>query len=185
MPTYYTADLHSGDESFKAFVKRCTNLSNDYAPRATSLGYHLNHVARAQSRLDELRGMTSDDKVTGATKSNAEAFRINEEYLESKDRVKARYTAMLEKVMAWDAPEVLQPTRDFMIEQLNYSIEYDCRVSAYEPEELTPDEWHENEMDGARRDLIYYRKKYDETKAALENRAAVEKALNMVLESND
>lgn len=75
---------------------------------------------------------------------------------------RARYEGMLSQVYAVNAPSRLQNFKDFMIEQLNSSIEFDCNLDDkyYSPSEYV--EWCKNKTDAVSRDVKYCERRRDE-----------------------
>lgn len=175
MSTGYTASVSDGTVTeLPEFAMQCARafgalvmmrdmpLSAPVPDRfEASTSYHDGVLAAARKRLDELDALSADEIAAAATIAQAERERSHESYLADKRIRKGRYEAMIEKVRDWTQPTPdHEPLRDFMIEQVNQSIDFDCSVGPWsnKPETLTPAAWLGAEVEKAQRDIAYHEK---------------------------
>lgn len=144
MPTGYTADIHDDKPiTFERFVLNCSRamgaaiMQRDESPdveireRVIS-DYHLENVSKSAERLREAmdRPLAEWDALQDEAIAEATAYR--DKYLADQDAMEARYRAMLQEVLAWVPPtREHRGLKDFMIEQLESSIQFDC--TGYQP----------------------------------------------------
>ena len=167
MPTTYTDSLYRGEVTFRDFALRCLRgidhlylmrdlpLDAPIPEKFTPAPYHLMEGNAAMTRLTELHAMSASE-ITRAAKADYKTRRF--EYLAALDRsitLRGRYLAMRQHVCNWQPTPEGEGLREFMLAQLDQSIEDDC-VGNVEPSRLTTDEWHEREMAKARRDIVYH-----------------------------
>lgn len=160
MPTGYTADLHDGKPvTFEQFVLKCSRamgaaiMQRDESPdveiRERVLDDHyIQRVEKAAVMVHAAvdRTLPEWEVLQDTEITKAEAFR--EKYLADKDAMRTRYESMLEQIRAWVPPtSEHQGLKDFMVEQIESSIRFDC--SDYLPEvqlRLSPDIYAANEI---------------------------------------
>ncbi len=144
MPTGYTSTLHDGEQSFEEFIWSCARamgaliLMRDDASdtpipkRFEPSKYEVERVEKARTDLARVIAMSDDEWVAEQAVKAAEHATHQMEYRQNQERMEARYRAMLDRVTAWEPPTVEHVGfRDFMIEQLESSIKFDC----------TPHDW--------------------------------------------
>lgn len=168
MPTGFTANLYDGkDESFEDFVLSCARgmgafvtqrddpHSDKPAFRKVS-DYYFKQVAEAEADLAAWRIKDEDDKYDMWRNYADARQKVARESRENRQAILERYEARLMEVEAWEVPALLQSFKDFMIEQINSSIEFDCgdfdnyyKVTPYE-------EWLDNQDKSLARDVDYY-----------------------------
>lgn len=166
MPTGYTAAVQDGEvKTLAQFTRECARAFildlRDEAldapiPRksecqASGLKMYRNMAAATLNEIHRLHGLSAADAEREAADDYAKETDRLRERLASKQQSRERYTAMLEKVRAWDAPARMAQVRAFMIEQLENSLQFDCSTSSFDvpPERLTGPEWLERAIAGA------------------------------------
>jgi hypothetical protein len=130
-------------------------------------------ISVSDAEIEELR-----DRLHNKQVNRYKAERIK------RDEVKARYEAMLDQVKAWNAPTKDHVKyREFMIEQLEGSIKFDC--SDYydnDPELLSVEEFRADMLDQALWSLNYHWKMHNEEVARTQERTnwiqALKESLN-------
>lgn len=163
MPTGYTADVQSGAiTEFEEFVWRCARAMGALimmrdepwdapVPERFEPGtsYYDERIATAQARLTELLTMPQAEVEAAAQAAQANKAESDASYDARKDEERARYEAMLAKVQAWHPPTTEHVGfKDFMVRQLNDSIEFDCtRYPVEVPAPIDPNVWHKKELD--------------------------------------
>lgn len=157
MPTGYTADLYDGkDVPFREFVLRCARAMSPFMMQRDNdaneppkklefdeYSYAARELPKDQARLDEFLKM---DRASRKELWQAYVERVivdNESSARQKAALRQRYEAMLAKVYGWEVDPVLDKFKEFMIEQLKSSIDFDCNVYHHEP--MTFEEWERNE----------------------------------------
>lgn len=168
MPTTYTDSLYRGEVSFRDFALCCLRgidhlhlmrglpLGTPIPEKFTPAPNHLMEGRRILARLTELMTVADKTWITGMARADYKKRR--DDYLTALDRsiaLRGRYLAMRQQVCNWQPTPEGEGLREFMLAQLDQSIEDDCDGNV-EPSRLTTDEWHEREMAKARRDLVYH-----------------------------
>jgi len=148
--TGYTAVLQEGDVSLKQFVLTCARAfgpcieqrdeNSDVPPRKVELD-----VSYEQSEIERLK----NEEYT-LTDFEEYVAKQREYYVTTKNKkkvIKKKYQEMLTQVKNWSPPtESHTPLKNFMISQIEDSIEFDCKMKYYDDEqrrlgELTFGEW--------------------------------------------
>lgn len=155
MPTGYTADLYEGeDQSFEAFALSCARnfgaliLMRDEAPdapipRFEPSPHHQEEIDKLTERHQKLSDPDTAARMHATAVEDAAAANRKSARL-SRERAQ-RYGAMLGAARSWDPPSPDHAgLKDFMIKQLEESIEHDCRTYAVEVEP-DPVEWARQE----------------------------------------
>lgn len=197
MPTGYTADIAKGI-TFEQFAMRCARamgacVSMRDEPMDASIpeqfepnDYHARKLEEANVELTTLRAMTDEEADAAA----AEAFAVDkheqEKGIADAFDLRSKYESMLEHVRAW-----LPPTPDherfkqFMLDQLNDSIQYDCDNSYYlnnPPKQITGEQWRSKQIEGALYDIDYHMQEYTKEVRRTDDRnrwiAALRKSLS-------
>jgi hypothetical protein len=142
LPTGYTSALYEGaDSSFEDFAMNCARAfgvlhslrdePNSDIPLELKVDeYYHKSVDDVQARIDNFKSL-SDSEIEEIIKENyfSEKRRLVEAISE-KTAIEGRYRAMLDEVTAWTIPtDEHKGLRDFMIEQLESSIDADCNIS--------------------------------------------------------
>ena len=177
MPTGYTDLLYNEETGKKAtlkdFVLRCAHgfLGEMYdrsldTPIELELppdgGYHTERLAEAYKDKTEFESLT---KVQVERRANADYRKERKDLFETikrRDALRKRYEGMLAKVREWEPPtEEHEGLKNYMVEQLEGSIEHDCDVSYFQErlEELvmpTPEQFKQRKLDRFDSDIKYY-----------------------------
>lgn len=141
MPTGYTADLYEGKAvSFNEFVLAATRgmgaaimqrddgpgpIADEYQPS----DYHrLAHV-KAEATLAELQRLSLYEWAQREKGERNNHINLDRAADEKSASIRARYESMLAQVRTWRPPTTEHVQfKEFMVEQLERSIEYDCAV---------------------------------------------------------
>ena len=148
MPTGYTAGILDGKiNTFSEFAKTCMrafgatihmrddNSDAEYTPRTPS-DYHTKELSKAKQALKELEKMTDDEVVISRKKELEESKKYNLERIEKVKSDKLKLETILSDVSKWTPPtKEHQGIKDFMIEQIEKTIDFDCNTK-YHKEEL-------------------------------------------------
>lgn len=139
MPTGYTSDIYEGQDvsladfaancarAFGAFVHQRDSSSNvlTYPPKPDT-SYYARSLAEAKEELRRWQSLSEEERYAEWSDYFNERTVEMHESLAKSSELRARYQNMLAKVHAVDVPSKLQNFKDFMIEQLDTSIKYDC-----------------------------------------------------------
>lgn len=178
MPTGYTADLHDGkDITFEQFVMRCARgmgalilMRDDPADapipeQFEPSDYHPTKLAEAEQALAAFEAMTDQEQTDLYLAERAENLAARTRAKRERAHMLARYQGMLAEVEAWEPPAILASFKDFMVEQLTGSIDFDCHpgTDVYPqplPEQI--EDWYVEKLRKLRWDVDYHRKQLAE-----------------------
>lgn len=168
MPTGYTANLYDGkDESFQDFVLSCARgmgafymqrddpHSDKPALRKVS-DYYFKQVAEAKADLEAWQIKDEDDKYNMWRNYADAKEKSGRESRENRQAILERYEERLAEVEAWEVPPMLQSFKDFMIDQLNSSIEFDCQFHDSFFMVTPHEEWEARQEESLAHDVDYY-----------------------------
>lgn len=178
MATGYTYPIYEGQEmTFEQFMLRCArsfgalvhmreeSLDAPIPDEILPSDYHLKAIQEVEKKLaDFLANRPKFDKLEERYAKYAEKKR-NEILKENEKRkiVKERYMAILDKVKAWNPPtKDHENLKRFAIDQLEQSIEWDCRD--YSSKIPTKEEWIDSEMNfdkHLQKELDYHREEHE------------------------
>lgn len=172
MPTGYTADVQSGKiTDFQTFALRCARAFGALielrdepsdAPIPSKLGrsdHHSKALREAAGRLQALKSMSAAGAQRAANEANKEAEAAHERRVAEKKMQRDRYEAMLAKVSAWTPPSADHvDLRDFMLQQLRESIDFDCGGRDEAPAPLSGPDWLAREIKSAEWSVAYHKR---------------------------
>lgn len=169
MPTGYTSELHDGKPITRnEFILQCSRamgaaiMQRDDSPKAPlrlpkfETDYSDERLAKAKADLDKYRAIPIE-LADGEAFNDYEAAlaRWREREQERRD-MEGRYRGMLAEVAGWRPPTPdHQGLKDFMVEQLQSSIEFDCGAMD-PPVPLTGEEYRDQKIAMAERDIEYH-----------------------------
>lgn len=175
MATGYTSMIGEG-ASFEKFVLRCARAMGALimmrddpwdAPipeRFEPSDYHARALAEAQKRLAQLQAMTEAEAEAEARKAHRQVVASVARSRKKDLELRAKYEAMLKQVRAWKPPTVdHRGLKNFMLEQIESSLAFDCSESAGEtdmPAEISAKEWRSDRIAEAKRDIAYHTKEH-------------------------
>lgn len=185
MPTGYTAAIADGI-SFNDFVMRCARamgvcilmrddpLDKPIPERFEPSDYHSNKINEIIAELEQTKAMSDEAANDWAeVEYNREKQELQRIIKKRKELLK-NYKAMFERVRSWNPPTPgHQGLKDFMIKQINETIEWDCDTSWYEenqPQLMTGAQWKEEKIKKLERDLAYHTKENQEEISRTESR---------------
>jgi len=187
MPTGYTSDIEDGI-TFNEFIMNCARAfgacislrdSNDPIPEKFEVGtYEANAIVEAKARLKMLNKIDPATLAEAAELYNEKNIHQHWDSLAKDTSRRDAYEAMLKQVKAWKPPtKEHKGLKEFMVEQINSSIEWDCNHERSMPEVLTPKRYLELELDRAKCNVEYFTKSLKEEKARVASRNKWIKAL--------
>lgn len=144
MATGYTHKILDGEiTDFKSFALLCTrafgatihmrddNLSTPYTPRQVG-SHHKDSISRIIAEIKELKNMSDDEFEKSVEKVYADSIGYYNKQIES---AKANFdvlSKMMEEAKAYEPPtEDHVKYKEFMVEQLRGTIDFDCNISYY------------------------------------------------------
>jgi hypothetical protein len=171
MPTGYTHKVQDGTiTEFRDFAWECARafgaliLMRDEpagAPIPERFEPDTRHydgaIERAKKERAELDELTAEQATKEAAAEHRDAVASWEKRRAERNAQKLRYLAMLEKVEAWTPPtSEHHEMKNFMLEQLRSSIDFDCgRSYDTPPEPETGAAWLERKRAEAVRSIAY------------------------------
>jgi hypothetical protein len=169
MPTGYTADI-AKDITFEQFVWHCARAMGALimmrdepwdAPipeKFEPSDYSAKRLREAQERLDWLNGLSAQEVKEEAAKAHEAALESHRRYESSKDSLRKKYWAMLEKVEEWTPPTTEHVgLKEFMVHQIRDSIKFDCHNSyEREPSAMSGVQWRADETEKALKNVKYH-----------------------------
>ena len=175
MPTGYTLDLFDGkDVTFEEFVLKCARafgalidmrdepMDAPIPERLEPSDHHLKELEKAKRRLKEIRKWNEEKAEQEAERAYREALKEREEFIKKNKLIRKRYEDMLSKVQKWKPPTIEHVNlKQFMIQQLVESIEYDCFIPEM-PQRLSGEEYKEQQIKKALSDIDYHEREYAE-----------------------
>lgn len=186
MPTGYTDQIKDGID-FKTFAMNCARafgacagvgpgeIPETFEPR----DYHFEAYFGAYAKLLFLDEMNAEELEAAATKEWEEAEKYRNSRALENQKIRAAYEAMLEKVRAWQPPTAdHKGLKEFMIEQIESSIKFDCMLLPDGPNErLTGEEWGRRRRENLTKDKLNHKKSYQNDVLTAAQRTAWVKAL--------
>lgn len=183
MPTGYTLNLYEGkEETFSEFVMKCARafgaliamrdepLSALIPEEFEPSGYNLEELEKAQRQLAEIKSWDNARADAEAEKAYQEELQFEKNYIAQKTELRQRYESMLAQVKAWTPPTSdHKELKQFMIQQLESSIDFDCKYTPEEPTCLSGTEYKQLKIKEAERVVKYHTKEHEsEVKRAKE-----------------
>lgn len=176
MPTGYTAKVQEGI-SFEAYALGCARnfgaliLMRD-DPQDAKIpekfepnDYHLKARVTAENTLNTLNSLSDEEAGKKALEQFIDKENSRIDSIKKSNVIEERYSEMLVKARAWESPsEDHDKFKEFMVSQLEQSIEFDCNCSFYkEPTvELTGAQWRSEEIKQANHNIAYHTKNYND-----------------------
>jgi len=173
MPTGYTSDVRSGKiTEFPDFALQCARAfgalivmrdepHDKPIPKAfePETSYYDEQISRSQATIADLGSLSDADCERRALAAHADAVEAVRARIHEREEDRDRYQAMVAKVEAWTPPtDDHEEMKNFMLQQLNESIRFDCTPYAdldKEPALQSGREWREAMLAQAARDLSY------------------------------
>ena len=171
MPTGYTSDISKGI-SFEEFALNCAKafgacvtmrdepndkkIPDEFKPS----DYHSKAIVEAEKRYKKLKSISIEQAEKEAIKMFKAVQKQYNKWDKDKTELKEKYELMLSKVRAWTPPSNdHKEYKNFMIKQIEGSIEFDCSFYPRDFKLLTGENWLKKEIDEALYDINYHTKK--------------------------
>lgn len=172
MPTGYTADFQNKDVSFDEFVWTSARAFGAFSHMRDSNSdakiempvyddYQDKQLAKALQEVEDLKNMSIKMIEAKMDADHARQVADAKDGITRHKALRARYTKVLNQTQAWNPPsKEHQGLKDFMIQQLTQSIEFDCDEKYYhdilERPRSTPNEWLTEQLKHAEWSVTYH-----------------------------
>jgi hypothetical protein len=142
MPTGYTAGILDGTtKDFKEYAKLCSRafmihlrdepIDSEYTPRTPS-NYHIKAITEAKLKLKEIEVLDDETIVKREYEKILNDIEYHEKAIVNKNENEVKLNQFLEKAKAYKPPtETHKGISDFMIEQIEKTIDFDCKDDDY------------------------------------------------------
>lgn len=171
MSTWYTNKIKD-DITFEKFVMNCSrafgalvtmrdNANDSVIPEKFEPStYHIDKLKELKKRLLKIEKMSPDAANQEAIKEYESAFDCYEKSIKDKRELKKKYEKMLVYVNEWVPPTNEHiGLKNFMIEQITESIDWDCDESCEKPPEpVTGRFWKWDKIEKIKNDIEYHEK---------------------------
>lgn len=106
-------------------------------------GHYDKDIARYEAELAEVEAWSTDDAIAAQQAAGLERVEGDAERDRERHLAAERYNRMIAQVEEWEPPsDDHQGLKDFMLEQLTSSMQFDCtKFSMVEPDPLPPAEY--------------------------------------------
>lgn len=139
MPTGYTADILEGKiTTLSQFAKRCMrnfgatmhmrdfDLNAEYVPRKPS-AYYKKEIAKAKKEISRIKNLTIEEIISEKVKSLKESQEYHLKAIEKANSDRSLLETLLKEAKEFAPPTAEhQGVKDFMIQQLETTIDFDC-----------------------------------------------------------
>lgn len=182
MPTGYTNAVLEG-ATFEEFVWGCARAFGALAPMREDLAnkpvpdkfepstYHAIELKEAEERLETIQALDSSAWEKRYNEYLKKLHKEDEGRKQRDDDTRFKYTQMLHKVRAWEPPTAGHcGLKNFMIEQLEQSIDFDIIGDRFKPAILGFDEWKRVELDRALKDINYHKGEFEKERQRVASR---------------
>lgn len=182
MPTGYTADIAKGI-TFNEFILSCARnfgacITMRDEPSGTEIpeefeasAYHTDELNKAKLRYLELVTYSNEQLRDFAADSYREALTDFYKRVDERNDLEDKYLAMLEESRTWNPPsEDHQGLKNFMVKQIQESIDFDCSRKYDMPEEQTDIAWLAEQLKKTQWNIEYHAKEAVKEQERVDNR---------------
>jgi hypothetical protein len=176
MPTGYTWSIKEGKvTSLKQFAMECARAFGACAELRDDMtalipeefkpsDYHSKELAKARRDLTKAKAMTLEEAEAQSMRDYQHGLEEDRKYKEDKVETKKSYQAMIAQVKEWKPPTKEHVgLKEFMLQQLNDSIEHDCiHYPREKREKLSALRYRAQQIVDAEEDIKYHEKEYAE-----------------------
>ena len=172
MPTGYTAEIEKGI-SFENFVLKCARAmgacvmqrdeSSDVLPKIQEPSdYYQKRITEIQLEIKETIDLELDDINKIMSKKKEDVISENKKRQLQHNKMMGKLLKMRLLVARWEAPKGdYMGLKDFMLEQISSTIDFDGTLYQSKFEESTPLVWKENKLLGLYEDLKRSKSEYE------------------------
>ncbi len=174
MPTGYTSSIKDGI-TFERFILNCARafgatitmrdkpanaeIPDEFKPT----DYHTKELAELQVELENVKAMTVEAAIIRVKAEYAEKIAYYEQQIKECNDLKQKYSDMLIEAKKWEPPSAdHQGLKDFMIQQISSSIDFDCSTEYYEKpiDPQTGEQWLLKKTQQLLKDIAYHKKEH-------------------------
>lgn len=184
MPTGYTSEI-ANDQTFEDFLLGCARAfgacmhqrddNTGAKPKLQTVSNHYEEtILEMEAELGAIRSMNRQQREEYGQELKEEHIKYAQDSFNEMVLLKNKYDAMLEKVQAWNPPSTdHQQLKQFMIDQINDSIKYDCNTT-YTLQALTeatnadPLKLVDEKATGYEESIVYYEARAAEEEVRVE-----------------
>jgi hypothetical protein len=184
MPTGYTAPVGDGEVTdLKEFAASCArgfgafiHMRDDSGSAALRFpdppdhSYYSKNLARTKESLREWQSMSEEERYAKWSQYYNNTVVSNHKTMADKSVTESNYRNMLVQVVSIEVPPELENFKNFMIEQLNDSIKFDCDSSFNQREPLDYSTWCDSHSEMVLRSAVNAEKHYNEEVARYNER---------------
>lgn len=194
MPTGYTAKLNEGEQSFTEFVLTCArNFGALITMREDSLeapipdafvpsAYHAEALDKERAEFARITALSSEECEQATSAEHGRQLAEWRGCKANQEAIADRYRRMIEQVNAWAPPTPDHVgLRDFMIQQLQDSLKWDCGYEMEEPQQKTGAQWQADRIATISHSIAYHQKGHADEVARVAARNAWVAALRSSL----
>jgi hypothetical protein len=174
MPTGYTADIERDDFTFEDYALKCARAfgacvhqrddpSSDRPRVSTDYSYHSEQLKEKVIRLKELESMNDEEiEEYGRCKKEEEVIG-NDKAIQERQSLHRNYLNIMIKAINWQPPtDAHVPLKNFMIDQIEKSIEWDCDQKYYIEERdqlnsMAYRDFYIRDLDDVKSDIKYHK----------------------------
>lgn len=178
MPTGYTANIEDGI-SFNEFILKCAKafgacismrddpLDTPIPEKFEPSNYYKERIKESKENLNKLQQMSLSDAFLESQKEYSDSIKYNKNSIKKKKDLLNKYNKMLDNVVKWIPPSNDHiELKNFMTQQINDSIKFDCNIEYYERELknlklLSGKDWLKKRIKIVEEDIIYFTKEYE------------------------
>jgi len=176
MPTGYTSVIgEKNNVKFREYALRCArgfgalvemrdeSMEVKIPKKFTPHPYYKQELEKATKKLEEITTIDNHAIELRIEKEYDEALRNYVQSLQETAKLVGKYVGMREESKKWQPPtKDHKGLKDFMVSQLESSINHDCDVSYREiPKKPTVTEYKAKVVDSAKHDVEYHQKEWD------------------------
>ena len=200
MPTGYTSEIEKGI-SFNEYAMNCAKafaacITMKDAPHDEEIpedfkvsDYHQKSINETTEELYELDHHTSAGIVKLTNKEYEDKIEHNKNGIKKALELKEKYESMWAKVYAWTPPSPDHVKyKEFMLDQLTQSIEWDCNIDYYNDINITrrtdTANWLAEKKQALKERIVYSAKKLKEEQSRVNGRNIWMKQLRNSLEES-
>jgi hypothetical protein len=135
MPTGYTEKILNGC-SFEEFVLGCAcafsygcyNIDNIIPEMNSRINYNREIFSSATKKYNDFCKLDDDSLLETYDKYVKSRKETDEKNIKEKNETKEKYENMLKIIEKWECPKENKDLKEFMIKQINESIDHDCFI---------------------------------------------------------
>lgn len=178
MPTGFTAGILDGEiKTFSEFAKKCMrafgatihmrdeDIDKEYEERRPS-DYHVEEYEKAEKALNEINSMDDNELIKLHLKElEVEKDRIVKS-IEKANSDRSKLTDMANQITRWNPPTDEHTNfKNFMLDQIQKTIEFDCHTDYYERRlrnideslsSMNPSEIRSEKIQEIKEDILYH-----------------------------